>query len=817
MSASTAWTPILQPLASFSPDLAARLDSSFQSLRKMIMTRRTTQVWETELRKNLSGSDYVDIGLWLSKSTAMDTSILPLDTIVQAFLDVHLLSHYQQRSSALRVLADIQKQIDNLKFGSNGVQQHQHNLLEDLTEVFSDEEEDEDEDYMSTPLNHDLSPPSSEPHSPEHKRQRISNSQDDRDVSQLELSPSSFEEFDGLPIVARNKSKWNKLLRSKPSYWSKKCSSWAKSLQIAFNHRMENTTEDHQQYYQSVVDVLREMRQVLPSIFHDEAWKTAVKTSNLHEIIYLWSDPSGLIIWKSSFMQILMRKHRIHEALSIVLFFWIPQEVTNTWAEQDFFEIFPFQTQGIKIEKSKDFIKALSKNPDIIPRKAYPSSIFFLLSLENFELALEQWLICGMENLGYNVSFFKAKAERKQIYDNIWPHLDQMVPSFFEQLESSLRVIIERSASFRKLKNEPAKHILQNKATLNATCNKCSNLAPEYRCVQKIEVTPQLLEKTYLGCGVSLAEPKDQMEPIPIPHSKPGSKDIQQIMHPDRLNLVKHQWNDKILNNCGMQLSLIVKKGTEEILDFWIYNAFSDDIFKKLVSHHSRLQHVKALTRGSQFNSYSQGKMIPKGARLPMGGAPGDSYAFYTGMDAVTQAELEALFDDAEDSMILSEAGRLILFNVYKELEDTTANGDRLGISGANTYYCNNYTSPLHRDDDAGAGLCAQYDLQAKSDLCEYSFTYADYRIYLVSRSNSLWSFRGSDTHGTMLPSTIPLTEKDRTIARQGGQPDGDGVPPRVSNGTHKPATKTNTEAANKHHRARKTRKEIHDYWQGQE
>jgi len=89
--------------------------------------------------------------------------------------------------------------------------------------------------------------------------------------------------------------------------------------------------------------------------------------------------------------------------------------------------------------------------------------------------------------------------------------------------------------------------------------------------------------------------------------------------------------------------------------------------------------------------------------------------------------------------MILSEAGRLILHNIFKELETNTAHADRLGISGANTYSCNNYTSPLHRDDDAGAGLCAQYDLQANADLCEYSFIYADYGIYFVSRSNSLW------------------------------------------------------------------------------
>ena len=61
--------------------------------------------------------------------------------------------------------------------------------------------------------------------------------------------------------------------------------------------------------------------------------------------------------------------------------------------------------------------------------------------------------------------------------------------------------------------------------------------------------------------------------------------------------------------------------------------------------------------------------------------------------------------------MILSEAGCLILYTIFQQLETTTPSADHLGISGANVYYCNNYTSPLHRDNDAGAGLCAQYHL----------------------------------------------------------------------------------------------------------
>jgi hypothetical protein len=83
-------------------------------------------------------------------------------------------------------------------------------------------------------------------------------------------------------------------------------------------------------------------------------------------------------------------------------------------------------------------------------------------------------------------------------------------------------------------------------------------------------------------------------------------------------------------------------------LDFWIYNAFSDDILKRLIEHYQRLQNVKAVTRGQQFRSFSEGKMYPVGTRLPMGGSAGSAYALYAGMGANTPEGLETLFDHAE-------------------------------------------------------------------------------------------------------------------------------------------------------------------------
>jgi hypothetical protein len=83
-------------------------------------------------------------------------------------------------------------------------------------------------------------------------------------------------------------------------------------------------------------------------------------------------------------------------------------------------------------------------------------------------------------------------------------------------------------------------------------------------------------------------------------------------------------------------------------LDFWLYNAFTQEVFDVLLHHHASLQKVKEVKRGAQFEHYSEGSMIPKGGREAMGGIEGDTYTLYSGMEAVTLPDLNSLFDDAE-------------------------------------------------------------------------------------------------------------------------------------------------------------------------
>lgn len=99
---------------------------------------------------------------------------------------------------------------------------------------------------------------------------------------------------------------------------------------------------------------------------------------------------------------------------------------------------------------------------------------------------------------------------------------------------------------------------------------------------------------------------------------------------------------------CDMSLSLYSHGLLPLQLDFWFYGAFSEEILKKLIEHHQRLQNVKAVKRGKQFQHFSLGEMYPVGTRSPMGGSPGSAYAMYAGMGANTPEGLEALYDHAE-------------------------------------------------------------------------------------------------------------------------------------------------------------------------
>jgi hypothetical protein len=65
----------------------------------------------------------------------------------------------------------------------------------------------------------------------------------------------------------------------------------------------------------------------------------------------------------------------------------------------------------------------------------------------------------------------------------------------------------------------------------------------------------------------------------------------------------------------------------------------------------------------------------------------------------------------------------------------------RLGATASNCYYCRNYMAPLHRDRDCGWSMCCQLHKATENNLVndEFNFVYAQWGIYIRTRSNTVW------------------------------------------------------------------------------
>lgn len=89
--------------------------------------------------------------------------------------------------------------------------------------------------------------------------------------------------------------------------------------------------------------------------------------------------------------------------------------------------------------------------------------------------------------------------------------------------------------------------------------------------------------------------------------------------------------------------------------------------------------------------------------------------------------------------MVICETARSAHPKLSQELKEVTCNAEKLGTLGTSLYLCENYTTPLHEDNDCVRGLVAQLELTSNTNLREFAFIYATYGLYVVPLINSLW------------------------------------------------------------------------------
>lgn len=95
-------------------------------------------------------------------------------------------------------------------------------------------------------------------------------------------------------------------------------------------------------------------------------------------------------------------------------------------------------------------------------------------------------------------------------------------------------------------------------------------------------------------------------------------------------------------------ISICSADAHSEQIDVVLFNAFARPVWELMVEHTRTVSGVRELRRGSQFDFYTNGKMYAFGSREPAGGAPGDTYTAYRGIDGSTPKGRDILFDHAE-------------------------------------------------------------------------------------------------------------------------------------------------------------------------
>jgi hypothetical protein len=77
--------------------------------------------------------------------------------------------------------------------------------------------------------------------------------------------------------------------------------------------------------------------------------------------------------------------------------------------------------------------------------------------------------------------------------------------------------------------------------------------------------------------------------------------------------------------------------------------------------------------------------------------------------------------------------------SVYRELKQLTADAEtnHLGSTGTNLYYCRDYMSPQHRDNDASWSLCIQLSKCSHPD--EFNFSFTQWGVYIITEPQCIW------------------------------------------------------------------------------
>ncbi|KAH7877665.1 uncharacterized protein C8R40DRAFT_1067833 [Lentinula edodes] len=537
---------------------------------------------------------------------------------------------------------------------------------------------------------------------------------------------------------------------------------WATVLTSVFLSKGVDVIQEEEIAKDKWLSVLDEMKGISEGTYHETEWYLAFKESKLcgvfnalcnpnypvrHARVNDCDNPHYRITWYGYYA--------LAEVIGVFQEEWTPEMIKTQWItdwEESPHENYQQQKQHAvkytKFDWKKQPVKIFQAMTweNVIPLEAFPSHVYTFLSQDNF---IHVW----------NRSIAPGLDERHV-------DLEGMKPSILYQ------VIHRWMNEYEKLCNDV-------QGWSPGLCQHCLNQPQDQRCIQDhftIFKTKEQLKREFPnfdleGAGISCVPEDQQVEPVtpPVIRKADGSikirKPLTEIYHPDRdLHLTLIQSNPTIIKRCGRHIFRIMDSKTQKMFEFVYFNPFPADILQEMANSTEEDCGVKALNRGrsDKMLYWTRGSMVPLGSRVPMGGDKGTSYGAYQGMSAEDEHTIRLMFRHAKDSLPLLEAARSVDSNLVRNLKDAATTCDRLGASGANLYKCQGYQAPIHIEDDASRGLCAQVWWKGIEEWNEWGFVNLQLGYYIATRANTLWSFNSSHMHGTNLPSQNSLIRSNQ-------------------------------------------------------
>ncbi|KAI0087688.1 hypothetical protein BDY19DRAFT_907142 [Irpex rosettiformis] len=574
--------------------------------------------------------------------------------------------------------------------------------------------------------------------------------------------------------------KWQQLTATDHASWEDLCISWKKALTNFFlasagkaqKASMVDLTVSLQQLIplrEDCKQAISAMRSVPASVYKKEEWRMAMWNSGLTRM--MWNITRPGFIYQLHQNVIDTRNSGVwRDIIGELLHRWTPGEAFKT-------EI-PLAPGPLRSKDPDDvpdvmeFLELLCKHPDVIPNAGNCFSVFFLHDMKQFCECWDEWLLPGLVSHGF------THPETIETLPDILCCIIQ------NTLAHKRMVKTYEEAVFHQHEGAKERHLVHTPVDTNSeveegeiqeqhdeedvtttehgprTCPFCDNLDSDTKCIRSITVHEHPVGKTLKGCVMTFA-PKDQRAKSKFPYKttyrSPDDEDLQ-------FSRITHR--REVLERCGRDVTILIDAASGLAIGGVSYGCFTNEVLQAMIASHNLVTQNTSVRRGKTFHLQASGKMVPVGARIPQGGAPGDGYAPYAHVKADSIQAINALMAHGRDADLMQIAFKPYNSSIASSYRAASAAAglSRLGGNGVNMYYCTNYMAPIHPDDDVGISLCCQLEKRGGADT-DLDFVYARHGVYIETRANTGWWFYSEDLHGSIVPAistgTLGIHAKD--------------------------------------------------------